>query len=167
MEPFLIAAPIWAALVAYTVGERGRILASARSRGGWPRVVSSIGALLYLTHVAAAFQLAHGWSHEAAYAHTAARTAAVIGLDWGGGIWVNYAFTVMWLGEAVWWWVDADGYRGRPRAVELTVRAVFLFMIVNAAVVFVTGPTRWIGGAIVAALIWCWRVEPSDRRRHA
>ena len=165
MEPFLIAAPIWAALVMYTVGEWGQ--ASVRSRGGWPRLVWSLGALLYLIHVAAAFQFAHDWSHDAAYAHTAARTGAVVGLDWGGGIWVNYAFTVMWLGAAVWWWIDPRGYRARPRVVAVVIRVLFLFMIVNAAVVFVTGPTRWIGVAIVAALVWCWRVDRSGRRPQA
>ena len=39
------------------------------------------------------------------------------------------------------------------------VRGAFIFMIVNGAVVFVDGPGRWLGIAIVAALIAIWRAD--------
>ncbi len=44
------------------------------------------------------------WSHAAAYAHTATQVAAGVGLNWGGGIYANYAFTALWLVEVGWWW---------------------------------------------------------------
>ena len=156
----LTRASIWLALGAYTLGEASRVNPHAGRRTFGAHAIWSAGCVLYVVHVFAAFQVYHGWSHAAAYAHTAARTAAVVGLDWGGGIWVNYAFTVLWLGEAGWSWINPESYRARPRGVELAVRATFLFMIVNAAVVFVSGPTRWIGLAIIVALVWIWRAAP-------
>jgi hypothetical protein len=156
----LIQVTIWAALLAYTAGEWGRI---QTPRASWAKAVWTIGALLYAAHVAAAFTFAYEWSHAAAYAHTARQTANLVGLDWGGGIWVNYAFTVVWLAEAVWWWTAPSHYLSRPRPLELIVRAVFLFMIVNGAVVFVAGPAKWIGAAIVAALCAIWGVLPVRR----
>lgn len=150
----LIQVTIWAALLAYTAGEWGRV---RTPRASWARVVWTVGALLYAAHVAAAFTFAYRWSHAAAYAHTARQTADLAGLDWGGGIWVNYAFTVVWLAEAIWWWTAPSRYLSRPRPLDLIVRAVFLFMIVNGAVVFVAGPAKWMGVAIVVALCAIWR----------
>ena len=82
----------------------------------------------------------HGWSHAAAYAYTAARTDELLGLRWGGGLWVNYAFTILWVGEALWWQMWPESHARRPRAWKPAVRGAFLFMIVNGAVVFVDGP---------------------------
>mgnify|MGYP001247218370 CR=1 FL=1 len=160
MDAILIRVTIWAALLACTTGEWGRV---RTPRALWVRVVWTVGALLYTAHVAAAFTFAYGWSHAVAYAHTARQTADLVGLDWGGGIWVNYAFTVVWLAEAVWWWTAPSHYLSRPRPLELIVRALFLFMIVNGAVVFAAGPAKWMGVAIVAALCWIWRASPSRR----
>ena len=44
----------------------------------------------------------------------------------------------------------------RPRG-QPFVRGAFLFMIVNGAVVFVSGPRRLLGIAVVVALVWIWR----------
>ena len=147
-------ATIWAALVAYTIGEVGRVKAGRHAklgRGFW-----TAGCGLYVLHVAAAFQVHYGWSHAAAYAHTAEQTTALVGLDWGVGIYVNYAFTALWIGESSWWWLAPVAYLTRARPLELTVRAVFLFMIGNGAVVFVDGPRRWLGLGICAAVCWVW-----------
>jgi len=147
---------IWLALAAYTAADLGR-------RGVWPappgtaRRLFTLGAALYLGHVAGAFAVFHDWSHGAAYAETARQTAELTGLDWGGGLYVNYAFTLLWVAETVWWWASPHGYKNRPGALDVTVRAIFLFMIVNGAVVFVAGPTRWVGLLITALLLATWR----------
>jgi hypothetical protein len=151
---------IWGALIAYTAGEWGRL---RTPRAPWARVVWTAGALLYAAHVAAAFTLVYRWSHAAAYAHTARQTADFFGIDSGSGIWVNYAFTVLWLVEAIWWWTAPPSYLARPRGVELAVRAAFLFMIVNGAVVFVAGPAKWMGVGIVLSLCAIWGVLPVRR----
>jgi hypothetical protein len=160
MGATLIRLTIWAALIAYTAGEWGRVRTPPAP---WARVVWTAGALLYVSHVSAAFSFAYQWSHAVAYAHTAAQTADIVGLDWGGGIWVNYAFTLVWVMEAIWWWTSPLRYLARPRGVELAVRAVFLFMIVNGAFVFVAGPAKWMGVVIVAALCAIWAGARRDR----
>ena len=153
----LLRVPIWVALALYALTEH--IRAGGGSASG-ARLAFSFGCLAYLLHVAAAFNWYHAWSHALAYADTADQTAALVGLDWGGGLWFNYAFTALWIGESVWWWAAAPSYRKRARGVTRSVRAVFLFMIVNGAVVFVDGLMRWVGLAIVVWLIWTWWRNP-------
>ena len=148
---------IWAALAAYTVAELGRAhVGPVRGHRG-VRGIWSCACLLYLAHVASAFQFWHSWSHAAAYAHTATQVAAVVGLNWGGGIYANYAFTALWVVEVAWWWAAPVSYETRPPGIVFTIRAIFLFMIINAAVVFVAGPMRWVGAGLVSALLVAWR----------
>ncbi len=158
----IVVLTIWTALVLYTAAEYGR---TRRPPAVWAKPVWLLGAAAYLGHVAAAFAVHHGWSHAAAYAYTAARTDTLLGLAWGGGLWVNYAFTVLWAGETLWWHVWPAGHARRARAWTPAVRGVFLFMIVNGAVVFVDGPGRWLGIAIVAALLAIWRADARSRGR--
>ncbi len=153
---------IWTALLLYAVAEYGR---TRRPPAAWARPLWQLGAAAYLAHVAAAFATHHGWSHAAAYAYTAARTEALLGLPWGGGLWVNYAFTVLWVGEALWWQVRPAGHARRAPAWTPAVRGAFLFMIVNGAVVFVDGSGRWLGMAIVAALLAIWGSDARSERR--
>ena len=127
----LVALTIWTALILYVAGEYGR---TRRPAAAWARPIWLLGAVVYLAHVASAFDTHHGWSHAAAYAYTAAQTEALVGLRWGGGLWVNYAFTAIWAGEGVW----------------------FLFMIANGAFVFVSGSRRALGIAIMTTLVWIW-----------
>src|SRR5437899_2188707 len=58
------------------------------------RLFWTLGCLAYLAHVATAFHFAHDWSHARAYAHTADRTWELTGWRWGGGLYVNYLFTL-------------------------------------------------------------------------
>ena len=109
----------------------------------------------------------HSWSHAEAYAHTARQTQALIGWNWGGGLYINYGFSALWVGEVVWWWASPKTYQRRARALNVLIRGFFLFMIVNGAIVFVDGPLRWLGVAIVAALLVGWAVEaraPKEKR---
>ena len=132
----LVALTIWAALFLYVAGEYGR---TRRPPAAWARPVWLLGALVYLAHVAAAFALHHDWSHAEAYAYTAARTDALMGLDWGGGLWVNYAFTAIWVGEGLWWQLRPAHYAGALCRIWTTGQSApsFLFMIANGAVIFV------------------------------
>ena len=138
----------------YTAGEYGRTREQPRP---WARPIWLLGAACYLAHVAAAFDTHHGWSHAAAYAYTAAQTDALLGIDWGGGLWFNYAFTLIWVSEAVWWQALPESYARRYPAWTHAVRGAFMFMIVNGAVVFVSGPRRLLGIAVVIALTLIWR----------
>ena len=156
----LVALTIWTALALYVAGEHGR---ARRPSASWARPVWLLGALAYLGHVTAALGIHHGWSHSAAYAHVATRTDALLGLDWGGGLWVNYAFTAIWIGEGLWWQLRPGHYAQRPALWTPTIRGVFLFMIANGAVIFVEGPRRLLGVGVLAALVWIWRRSDAPR----
>ena len=76
-----------------------------------------------------------------------------MGIDSGLGLWVNYVFTAVWVGEGLLpgrWAVTAN------RRFNHIVRSVFLFMIINGAVVFVAGPQRWFGLLLVTGLLTIW-----------
>lgn len=150
----LVAATIWTALTLYAAGEYRR---TRRPPASWARPAWLFGAVFYLAHVATAFAAHHDWSHAAAYAYTAAQTEAFVGLRWGGGLWLNYAFTAVWVGEAIWWQAWPARHARRSPLWTPVLRGVFAFMIASGAVVFVSGPRRVLGIAILAALIWAWR----------
>lgn len=132
------------------------------------------GFAVYLLHVGCAFGLFHHWSHAAAYRHTAARTAGMIGLDWGGGVYFNYAFTAAWIVDAAWWSLWPFSYQARPRWVRIALRGFMAFMVLQATVVFGSLPAKILGGGIflawIAKLIWPQRnktVSTQDGSRRA
>jgi hypothetical protein len=109
-----------------------------------------------VTHSVAAFAVFHGWSHRAAVAATARQTAAVTGLAWGGGIFFNYAFLVVWVADVLWWWISPPSYDDRPRALDGSVRSFLFFMFFNGAIVFADGGMRLLGVAAVAVVSITW-----------
>jgi hypothetical protein len=123
------------------------------AQGRWPW---TLGALAALAHAAAAFQWRYGWSHAAARADIARQTAAASGLDWGGGLYVNYAFLALWTADCAWWWWRPATFRARARAVDFAVRAFLLFIFVNGAVVFGHGPVRLVGAIAALAVVAAW-----------
>jgi hypothetical protein len=127
----------------------------------------TVGCLLYLAHVASAFQFVHGWSHEAAYRETARRSAAMFGLAWGGGLYLNYLFTAVWVADVLCWWRGLAWYAARPRWPDRALHGFLAFMAFNGAVVFATGPVRWAGLAVCLALaaLGCLRLMLRRRRR--
>jgi hypothetical protein len=81
------------------------------------------------------------------------------------GFYANHAFLAFWTIETAAWWLRPAGYRLRPAAAVWLSRAIFAFMFVNGAVVFVHGPRRWLGAVILTAVAvaWAlgWRRRPS------
>ncbi len=152
-------ATIWLALVTYVTSEMadaGFWPRESPTRYRWARLLMTVSLLFYTLHVLSAFAFHHDWSHAAAYDYTAQVTAASTGIRSGGGIFVNYGFSALWLSETIWWWASPDTYRSRSLFAHRLVRGIFLFMIVNGAVVFVDGPMRWVGVGTVGILIWAW-----------
>jgi len=109
-----------------------------------------------MAHAASAFHFYHGWSEESAYRETARQTAEVIGLNWGGGIYANYAVVFFWILDVACWWRGLDVYRRRPRLLVVLWQSFLIIMIFNATVVFKTGPLRWVGLCISLALACFW-----------
>src|SRR5262245_656128 len=92
MDPgeFLTRWTVRIAVVLYVAALLSRRFSWRWARGAW-----TAGCVLYLLHVVAAFHYYHHWSHDAAYESTARQTADVVGVHWGGGLYVNYAFTLV------------------------------------------------------------------------
>jgi hypothetical protein len=149
---------IWVSLVAYTIG--CVLFATGWKRPDFDRRVRlawTIGCAALLAHFAVAFHFYHSWSHESAYVDTAHQTAEVVGVNWGGGIFINYAVATLWLSDVVWWWVAGLGsYRRRPRLMPLLWHGFLIFIIFNATVVFKDGIVRWVGLVISVVLCLSW-----------
>ena len=112
------------------------------------RATWSSACLLLIFHILAAFHFEHGWSHSAALKHTAEQTARVTGINWGGGLYFNYAFLVLWLVDAAMLWTAAST---KPSRLRRITDLACIFMVLNATVVF--GPRWWIGPVIIVGLI--------------
>lgn len=125
-----------------------------KRRDAAARIAWTAGCLLYLAHVAAAFEYRHHWSHTAAYESTAQQTADVFGVDWGGGLYFNYVFTILWIADVFWWWrAGLDRYCARRRSLHLAVQIFFAFMFFNGAIVFGSPLMLWLGSASILILI--------------
>lgn len=133
----------------------GRPGADRRFRAAW-----SLSWLLCVIHVACAFHFEHHWSQQAALQHTAEMTARVVGIHWGGGLYINYLFLT-------WWGVDAYRLiRGQTQRTSAAFQWTAAFMMFNATVVF--GPRWWIIPVLILALTAVLRfrhltIEHGDR----
>jgi hypothetical protein len=145
---------IWFALALFAAGEFGR----ARARpAAWARPAFLAGLALALVHTTLAFAIVHRWSHQDAVRHTATQTEAVFGMAVGAGVYVNYVFYAAWAADAAWW------HRTRGAATAWALRAFYLVIILNAAVIFAAGWRRLLGLTLVAALLAAWTL-PATRR---
>jgi hypothetical protein len=147
--------------LAIRLAARGRCVWLAPARWAW-----TFGCVLFTIHVLCAFHFYHSWSHDAAYAATAERTAEVVGLSWGGGLFANYLFLVVWAADAGWWWTAPKRYECRSRLAEWAVQGFLGFMAFHATVVFGQGLIRWFGVAACVVLA-AWTAALRYNRRSA
>ena len=139
-------ASAWLTVLFWCVGV-GLLLAGRGGRPSGPaRAWWAAGCGFAALHVAAAMHAAHGWSHAAAYDHTAAAGG------WGPGVFVNYAFVLVWAADAGWLLLAPEGYGRRTGWVTWAVVGFLGFVVFNAAVVFGHGPLRWVAAAAFAWL---------------
>jgi hypothetical protein len=115
---------------------------SGRGVSGRFRLFWASSWLTLLVHVVCAFHLKHDWSHAAAIEHTARMTENVTGWYWAGGLYINYAFLLLWGAEVL------NGPRLGCRWTPLALQLVAAFMWFNATVVF--GTVWW----LIPLAIW-------------
>ena len=141
---------IWLALILYA----GSVVCSVDKQTKVARWLWTIGCLLYLAHVASAFEYYHSWSHELAAESTAIETEAVVGIKTGFGIYVNYFFTLIWSVDVLYWWSAGDDrYKSRRTRITFWLHAFFVFMILNGAIIFANEKVRIIGVALLSVIL--------------
>jgi hypothetical protein len=152
---FLTHSTIWISIFAYALG--CVVFATARDRDRWVRLAWTIGCAALVAHFISAFQFYHSWSQSSAYHETARQTAAVVGLNWAGGLFINYAVAILWTSDIAWWWfAGLKSYRRRPWLLTMLWHGFLVFIIFNATVVFKDGLTRWIGLLVCLSLCLSW-----------
>lgn len=150
---------VWVALLGYAAGAACLLLAGRRpGLRRTARLAWTVGCVWFLAHVLCAFAFHYGWSHATAYAETARQVGEVTGARAGGGVFVSYLFTLMWVADVVWWWADEAGHRRRPGWLAAAWQGFFFFIVFNGTVVFEHGPARWLGLLICGGLALVWLV---------
>ena len=156
---------VWISIVAYTIG--CVMFATARNQtetARWVRLAWTTGCAALVAHLICAFNFYHGWSQESAYLETARQTDAVVGINWGGGLFINYAVASLWIADVAWWWfAGVSAYRRRPWMLTLIWHSFLIFIIFNATVVFKDGLTRWIGLLVSLTLCLSWALISRQR----
>jgi hypothetical protein len=157
---FLTRILIWIALGGYFLGAGAllysRLVSDTEKALRIARITWTAGCVSLWMHVASAFHFFHAWSHGNAEIETARQTAEVVGLAWGGGLYINYMIMLAWTADVIWWRCSPRSWRSRPKAIGAIWHGTLWFIIFNAMVVFKTGPLRWIGLGLSLALGLAW-----------
>jgi hypothetical protein len=144
---------IWASIVAYISSVVIFVSSRGRTWNVAARVAYTGACLSLLVHVCLAFQFYHGWSQVAAYRDTARQTNEVVGINWGGGLYINYLVLVLWSLDVLCWWLGGlESYRRRSGLLTVAWHSFLIFIIFNATIVFGHGAARWAGLMVCV----CW-----------
>ena len=106
--------------------------------------------VVFLVHLAMAFHFYHDWSHADAFE----RTRQVSGA--GEGIYTSYLFTLLWVGDAAWWWVRPAAYAARSPWIDRGLHAFMLFIVFNGTIVYEDGAIRVAGIVMFVAFAAAW-----------
>lgn len=110
-------------------------------------VTWTIGLVIFLIHLAFAFHYYHQWSHASAFA----RTQHVTGF--GYGVFVSYAFTLLWLLDVLWYWFWPIAFTTRPRWLTIILHLFFAFLWINGTIPYALWPTMLLGIAAWLSLL--------------
>jgi hypothetical protein len=147
---------IWLSMILFVAGEAGRGFVRADRNLKWPWWAWAIGVTLCAVHMGIALALHSGWSHQEAVRATTEQAAAVYGISWSGGLYVNYAFLLIWAGETAWWAMSPRTYLSRSATVVWSLCAFYFVIIFNAVVVFARPVMRPAGLVLIAVLVGTW-----------
>ncbi len=122
----------------------------------WPRWAWTAGCLCGWAHMGAAFHFVHGWSNASAIAATAEETQAVLGVAFGGGVYFNYLFGLLWSADVARLWMTDKAW---PLRFAWFLHAYLFLIVFSGAIVFEPGPTRYVSLAVLllAVCILAWR----------
>jgi hypothetical protein len=156
MTSIVVGLSAWIAFALWVFGE---VCLSGRKEPNalWIRILWLVGALALTGHVGAAFEWVHGWSHRAAIEATARQLREQMGINWGGGVFINYLLVAWWCCDSARSWINPACWN-QPGVGRIIRRAFFWFMWLNGAVVF-AAPSRRVPAAalcLVVAAVW-WR----------
>ncbi len=115
----------------------------------WPWLM---GALFAFAHSLGSLMTFHHGSQAAALESTAEQTQQLLGFRFGAGLYVNYLFVVVWLADAVFRLLAPTRYLSLPVWYRHTVIGFLVFIAINGAIVFKSGPIRVIGIGCVCLL---------------
>jgi hypothetical protein len=146
---WLLRLSIWLAVTAWLL--RVFVEVSGREFAGRDRLMRwtwLIGAIACVAHVVCAMGFAHCWSLANAMRHTGQITRQVVGVELPASVFVNFAFTALWVVDAVY-----EFRLNEPRRLGLARQLTWSVMMLNATVVF--GPSYWTWLAVpcIAALL--------------
>ena len=147
------AVSLWAIRIAMAVLALGYTIqfCSGMRNSDLLAVLWSIGAAFATFHTATALHAFHGGSLTEAFESTALRTEEMFGMRVGWGVYVNYLFVAVWWLDTLYRWrYRSSHYRPMEIAVDCFLIAISFF----GAVVFATGPIRYLG--IATIMVWIW-----------
>lgn len=151
-ESAIIRGTAWIAILLFVAREAAASQSPRQLCSRSARWLNLAGCAVFIGHMLVSFHLRHGWSHADAYETTGRQTAELTGWNWGGGIYLNYVFAAMWCWEAAAPWLWPAALECRSAASRWSFRGFYLFMIFNAAFVFVPGPGALVGSGVLSGL---------------
>lgn len=95
----------------------------------------------------------HNGSQQQAFQSTADQTQDLLGVAFGAGLYVNYAFLAVWSLDAVLAAFAPEPHQRLPRLYHALSLGFLCFIALNATAVFKSGWLRWFGiGATIVLL---------------
>jgi hypothetical protein len=154
---------LWVGAVALMIQAKRVEWALSAPRFRVARFTYILAVLAYIVHVAVAFHFAHHWKHANAFHHVEVTSG------FGPGIFVSYAFTVLWAVDAACLWWKPNRYLSRSTWLQVSIHLLIAFIMFQATVVFGHGVGR-VGSAavfavLVLALLWKMKLASRERQR--
>jgi hypothetical protein len=150
--------------IAYLVAVLLAVLRLRRGHGGAGiRAAWTTACALLVAHELLALVVFFDWSQAAAWRNIAAQTRDAIGIDFGGGLIVNYLAAVLWTADVAWWWCASASYAVRPRWISIVLWSFLGLMFFFGAVVFSEGIARFVAAGLFALAGLCLAACSSKR----